>query len=303
MAFDNDLASLRERIKETYASWPPAIKRVAKFTLDFPVEVALQPLRQVATRSGSGPTTVIRFTQLLGFDSYEAFREVFRTGLRGGSWQYAKRAEILQHRGTRWPVAVEIASAARQGIQESFAGLEAKTLDAIGTAINKARIFYLIGGRSAFAPAFYAYYLASIFLSSPRLVEGRFGMSAEELKDASPRDAALAISFSPYARDTVVAMQTLAAAGVTTIAITDSAVSPIAVCSKHIIEVSTSSPSYYISLVPAFCVIEAVLAVTALQTGKKGVDAIRKNDQLRQGAGTYWESKKLRDGDNRGFRR
>lgn len=279
---------LRERIKTLYPELSPAMKKVAKLALDDPLEISLQPLRTLAERSGAGTTTLIRFAQLLGFESYGAFRDCFRSDLRQTSRGYSERGRaLLGHSGTE-SLLSELQQDAIAGIDECLKTNPPAAIDAFAAKISTARSIYVIGLRSAYAPAFYLYYLLSLLRPGLRLVENRIGMLAEEIGDAGRDDVAIAISFDPYTKGTIETAQLLKEAGADVLAISDSSASPLAGIASDIIEVTTVSPSFYISFTPLMHVIEAVAALVAVRIGDKGVATLQRGDLAREKPGTYW---------------
>jgi DNA-binding MurR/RpiR family transcriptional regulator len=80
------------------------------------------------------------------------------------------------------------------------------------------------------------------------LVGSPVGIDAEMLALANDKDAAIAVSFSPYASETADHARSLAARGVPVIAITDSAFSPLAGCATEWFEVAEADFAGFRSL-------------------------------------------------------
>jgi DNA-binding MurR/RpiR family transcriptional regulator len=73
------------------------------------------------------------------------------------------------------------------------------------------------------------------------LIDAVGGLAAEDLSFASPKDCILAISFNPYASETVALAQAAATRKIPIVAITDSPFSPLASISKLWIEVQEAN--------------------------------------------------------------
>ena len=67
------------------------------------------------------------------------------------------------------------------------------------------------------------------------LIDAIGGLAQEELGFATKRDAVLAISFTPYASETVALAQAAAARNVPIVAITDSGFSPLASLGRNLV--------------------------------------------------------------------
>jgi DNA-binding MurR/RpiR family transcriptional regulator len=81
-----------------------------------------------------------------------------------------------------------------------------------------------------------------------QIVASPNGVDPEMVQFATPKDAAIAASFSPYAADSLSQSQELADRGVPVIAITDSAFSPLAACATHWFEVAEADFAGFRSL-------------------------------------------------------
>ena len=92
----------------------------------------------------------------------------------------------------------------------------------------RAETIYIVARRRSYPVATYLAYVLGKLNVRSQLVESAAGLEPEMMSFATPRDAALAISFSPYASATVEDARVLAEAGVPVVAITDSAFSPLA---------------------------------------------------------------------------
>src|SRR5690606_34237011 len=81
-----------------------------------------------------------------------------------------------------------------------------------------------------------------------QLIESAVGLNAEMIGFATPKDAAIAISFSPYAPATVEEARSMAERGVPVVVITDSAFSPLAQISTVWFEVAEADFAGFRSL-------------------------------------------------------
>ena len=111
-----------------------------------------------------------------------------------------------------------------------------------------AETIYLIAKRRAYPLTAHMAYACGklgiryIMVSSPN------GVEPEMAQFATPRDAAFAVSFSPYAADTIAYAQAFAARGVPLVSITDSVFSPLTGFSTIWFEVAESDFSGFRSL-------------------------------------------------------
>ena len=98
--------------------------------------------------------------------------------------------------------------------------------------LSKAETIYLLGLRRSFPISTYMSYAFGKLSVRNVLIDAIGGLAQEELGFATKRDCVLAISFTPYASETVVLAQAAAARNVPIVAITDSGFSPLASLSE-----------------------------------------------------------------------
>ncbi|MDE2446455.1 MAG: MurR/RpiR family transcriptional regulator, partial [Alphaproteobacteria bacterium] len=100
---------------------------------------------------------------------------------------------------------------------------------------------FLIGLRRSFPITSYMSYAFGKLGVRNHLIGAMGGLAAEDVSFASQRDVILAISFTPYASETVKLAQDTAARQVPIISITDSPFSPLAPISKLWFEVQEAN--------------------------------------------------------------
>src|SRR6185437_11934653 len=106
--------------------------------------------------------------------------------------------------------------------------LEAERIESAVELLAGAETIYLIGLRRSFPIAAYMAYAMGKLGIRNVLVDGLAGLGAEQLGFVSAADAVVAISYTPYASETVALTQAARAKSARIVSITDSAFSPIA---------------------------------------------------------------------------
>jgi DNA-binding MurR/RpiR family transcriptional regulator len=98
---------------------------------------------------------------------------------------------------------------------------------AVATLVGAETIYIVARRRSYPVASYFAYVLGKLNIRS-QIVESASGLNAEIISFATERDAVIAVSFSPYAADTVDEVKAAVEHNVPVVAITDSAFSPLA---------------------------------------------------------------------------
>lgn len=237
-----DFDGLRTLILAQRESLPKRIAQIAAYALDNPDEIAFGTAASIAISAGVQPSTLIRFAQHLGFDGFTSLQGVFRERLRERNSSYEERLNTLRvgesGAGGNHRILDGFLTASRKSLDVMSRTLDEDTLDRAIEMLASAETIYILARRRSYPVASYLAYALGKLQVRNQLVESAAGLDPEMIAFATPKDAVLVISFSPYAPATVEDARGLAERGVPLVAITDSAFSPLASIAKLWFEVA-----------------------------------------------------------------
>jgi DNA-binding MurR/RpiR family transcriptional regulator len=227
-----DFPGLKERILERGAGLPRRLNQVAVYALEHPDEMAFGTVASIAAHAEVQPSTLVRFAKAMGYQGFSELQDIFRTRLRERILNYEERLDQLRHHahGASKPNVIfhGFCNAAKTSIDTLQERLEPGKLDGAVQALANAETVYLVGLRRSFPISTYMSYAFGKLKIKNVLIDAIGGQAQEELGFATGNDCVLAISFTPYASETVALVQAAAARGVPVVSITDSGFSPIA---------------------------------------------------------------------------
>ncbi len=287
-----DFAALSQRIADKFPRLSPRLQLAARHVLDRPDDVALSSMRRLAADAGVHPSTMVRLARTFDFKGYNEFRQPFQERLRVRPSGYLARARDLQERGTEDEVPIlleEILSTDIANLRGSFAANGAEKFVACAEAMAAAERIFVAGRRSCFPVAFFFHYVYSMFRDNAVLLEGRGGTFADDLRAFASRDLMLAISFEPYSRETVKAVEYARARGGTSVVLTDSRVSPLAKIAHEVLIVGNESPSFFHSLAAAMAVVEALIVLMVAKGGAGTLTSIEESERQLEDFDAYWK--------------
>jgi DNA-binding MurR/RpiR family transcriptional regulator len=240
-----DFQSLKARILERGQSLPKRLTQVAAFALEQPDEIAFGTVASIAAAADVQPSTLVRFSQAMGYQGFSELQDVFRERLRDRILNYDERiAQLRQHAATASNSNVifhGFSEAAQKSLLVLQEKLEPEKLDRAVDMLSKAHTIYLLGLRRSFPISTYMSYAFGKLGIRNVLIDAAGGLAQEELGFAGKHDAVIAISFTPYASETVALAQAAAARKVPMVAITDSGFSPLATISDIWFEVAEAN--------------------------------------------------------------
>lgn len=227
-----EFAALRALIANRAQSLPRRLTQVASYALDNPDEIAFGTAAGVAQRAGVQPSTLVRFSQTLGYQGFSDLQNVFRSRLRERVPSYDERLAQLREHGLNASRARALLDGFAEAASRSVADFQAKADPAaIERAVDilaGAQTIYLAGLRRSFPITSYMAYAMGKLGIRNILIDGIAGLGAEQTSFIAGADAMLSISFTPYASETVTLTTAAKARGAKIVSITDSVFSPIA---------------------------------------------------------------------------
>ena len=246
-----DFESLRSTIIERKANMPKRLAQVAAFALGNPDEIAFGTTASIAAASEVQPSTLVRLAHHLGYEGFSDLQSIFRERLRDRTLSYEERLVTLEQSGGDDEDATLLTgfiSAASQSVNRLAATVQTDTFAKAVDILAAAETIYLIAKRRSYPLTAHMTYAFSKLNIRHQIVASPNGVDPEMVQFATPRDAAIAASFSPYAADSLIQSQELADRGVPVIAITDSAFSPLAACATHWFEIAEADFAGFRSL-------------------------------------------------------
>lgn len=263
---------LRVRIVERYPRLSRHLQAIAQFALANPNAMAVEKITELAAIIGVQPSSLVRFAQAMGFSGTSAMRRLFKVQLL---------REVAQER-LRADAVTGLASVAGhavldQLIEEALADLDllrrsisTEQLDEAAGLILQAEEIYVVAQQLSFG---IAHYVACALLQTGRqchLLDNVGGIALRQSELATGRDVTIAISFQPYSPSVVQAAQAHAARGGAVIALTDTALSPLAPPARVVLEAPQRRPHPMRAMAAPICLAEALMASVRLRLAGQG---------------------------------
>jgi DNA-binding MurR/RpiR family transcriptional regulator len=148
---------------------------------------------------------------------------------------------------------------------------------------------HFLGLRVCHGVAFYLAYAYGLLRGNGRLVSGTGGTLSDQVANIGQRGVLVAISQTPYTRQTVEAVALARDHGATVIALTDSPLSPLARHAQHVLLYDTASNAYFHSTTGAQALAEALTAAVAAHGGANAISHLRRMQAHLRNSGAYWE--------------
>jgi len=226
--------------------------------------MALETVAVIARRAAVQPSSMIRFAQALGFDGFSDMQQVFRTLLVTRPGNYRDRIETLRRQSE--VDGADPGAVLADSVEESIHALQLLGENTSTGDLNRAielladaNDIYVLAERRAFPVAFYLTYAIGRLDRSVHLLDGVGGMLGQQARNIKPEDAVIVISFPPYSPAVVELLAEQSQQGVTTVSITDSAISPIAMEATVTFGIKQQEERAFRSLVAPMCLAQSLV--------------------------------------------
>lgn len=250
-------------------------------------EVAMHSLRECARRAEISPSTFSRLARVLGFADFDALKQQYQTRL-AESAGFATKAKALQSQSKSadgWLHAM--AETHAHNLAAVHQGNQPRALLQAARLMRSAKSTYFLGTRASFGLAHHLYYLYHLVAPNAQWLTLDADMLSDQLLRCRAGDVLVAVSFEPYATTTVQAVQVAAAQGTKVLAITDSAVSPLAAVARTTLLFQSSTSSYFQSATGAVALMECLAAACAIAGEKDAMRRLKAMQQHMQAQGVY----------------
>lgn len=268
---------LKEAIAARYSSLSRQLQQIARFVLENPDSSALDTVTVIADRANVQPSSMVRFAKSLGFDGFTDMQQIFRSRLIESSPSYRDRIKTLRRKTGGGGVDALFNEFVSEDIHALEHLRETVPTEALGKAaavLAKAEEIYLLAQGRAFPVTFYLSYALGRLERRCHLLDGVGGLLRQQAQMATPKDAVIAVSFSPYSPSVVDIVTERNEKGIPIVSITDSPLSPLAMESKVAFEISDNQERPFRSLVAPMSLAQSLVValghVVTKNNGKGG---------------------------------
>jgi len=254
---------LKDAISEAYPSLSPQLQRLARYALDKPHDLALGTVAAVAEANAVQPSSTIRFANALGFDGFSQMQQVFRSHLVERGAPYRERIKRMQPDGkASGGVLHQFVGEAVDELRQLEEHVDPKALDTAARLLASAPQIHVLAQRRAFPVACYLAYALNQLELRAHLLDALGGMLNEFARGIGKGEVLLVASFRNYTPAVVETALAARARGVSVVAITDSALSPLKPAADVCFELGDDSSRPFRSLVAPLCLAQALVFST-----------------------------------------
>ena len=273
-------SQLAERIKEKSPTFSKGQRLIAKYIEEHSDKVAFMTASRLGVTVGVSESTVVRFATEIGYSGYPALQQAIQEMIRN-KMTSLQRLEMTSSNIERERLLDEVLDQDIGILKRTKESISHEDFYRAADALVKAPQVYILGAGSSLALAtLLAHYLRLVF-DTVQLVEATSEATIlQQMIRAKGGDAVIAISFPRYSKKAVKTLKYASDRGLSTIAITDSPLSPLAQFSSHLLLARSDMVSFVDSLVGPLSVINALIVTVAIQKKDEVAETLKRIESI-----------------------
>ncbi len=263
-------------MKLDLSTFPKKRQRVIKYIIDNPDDVAISTSADLAKKLDVNAATIVRASKDLGYSGYNELKKDKQKSFKHKQSPYDVVLKSLEGKTEDSDIIKKSLLKDIEVLNETVAKVKVKDIEKVSSLIYNSKRTYIIG-----------------FESSSRSIAGFLGgelrtyhpgvmeiqniniLLFDFLRHCKPGDVVIGISFGQGMRMTVDSLKKAQKKGVTTIAITDSKVSPLLEFSDYNLVTGVCGEFIYSSAVSAFSIANAIIHHFIKMGGEKSVSQLQ----------------------------
>lgn len=230
-----DRAAFLDVLRQGFEALSRQLKAIGRHVEMQGDRLAFDGIQATAEQCGVQPSAVVRFAKHFGFSGYSELQALFRADAArqlSAQHDYQDRIRGLIASGNEprssARLAYEVIEGSIESLQALQRGLPPEQFEAAVDLMLDAPSLWLAASRRAFPVGAYLAYALQHTEKPVHWLHGLGAMQKGELRALAPGDVMLAVSFEPYAPETLEMVDAALARGARLLALTDSQLSPLA---------------------------------------------------------------------------
>ena len=234
-------------------------KKLVKYISENYDKAAFMTASKLGETVGVSESTVVRFATEMGFKGYPELQKELQQMIKS-KLTAVQRMEVSSNLIGEDNAIKKVLRGDIELIRDTLESVSDAEFKKAVETINKAKKIYILGVRSSAALASFLYFYLNPVFENVVLVDTSSGSEMfEQMFRISEDDVCVAISFPRYSKQTINALRFINDRGTKIIAITDSAVSPIAEYADTLLVAKSDMVSVVDSLVAPLSLINALI--------------------------------------------
>ena len=266
--------ALVQRIQDEYEGLSRSFQTVARYLIQNPNDVVMQSINDIAARCNVHPSSLVRFSQSLGYQGFKELKELFNRRLATAAPGFEARVNALKddlqrhQRGSPKGFLGDLVARDTATLQDLYNDTSEEDLVQAADLLEKAHTIYIVGQLRSAPIAEFLRYVLTMLDRRVVLLDANGGLATHMARVMRRGDVLFAISFRFYAKEVVSIVEHAHARAIPVIVISDGALSPLAKCARVLFSIPEGEYAFSRSLAAPMCLAQALLGALAARLQK-----------------------------------
>lgn len=260
---------LLKSIEDGMSSFSKGQKLIASYILSNYDKAAYLTASKLGTIVGVSESTVVRFATELGYEGYPEFQLSLRKLIRSRLTSF-QRIEVTNNLIGDSNVLDKVLLSDAEKIRRTMEEIDHDSFEEAVDKIIAAKNIYIIGVRSSSALAGFLNHCFRMIFDNVKFVQTTSGSEMfEQIMRVGEGDVMIAISFPRYSKRIINAVEYARTQRANVVALTDSAISPIAAFADQLLIAQSDMASFVDSLVAPLSILNAMVVAISRKKQKE----------------------------------
>jgi len=254
-------------------------KQAAKYIVDNYIEVAFLTAAELARRSSVSEPTVIRLAVDLGYAGFPEMRSALQDKVQGKLTTLSRLKESHRFKASKNPAVQSLVTDVKN-LENTLRNINARTLNRVVNRIVQADKVIILGYKMSSCLAQFFQMALKKSIDNTVAVTTSPGQFQEELVFTTEKSVVIVISFPRYSTAVVRDFRIAKQKGVTTIAITDSELSPLVDYATDYLLARCDFVSYIDSFAAAMSLLCAIATAVSIKSEDETLPRLEELEEL-----------------------
>lgn len=209
---------------------PKKQKALCDYIIKNQTQISVMSAAELAANAGTGPTTVLRLAEKLGFENYNAFKKaILEAAIVQNTSSYSQmKSSFSEGNKAEDSVLADLVNKTERAFRNILIPANDDALKEAVELLLGARHIYITGARSSFSMALWFYDSLKLFMPNAVFLSSRRDYEIDHMALMSPEDVLFAVSAWPCSMMTITAAELASKRNVPIALLTNTKLNPIA---------------------------------------------------------------------------
>jgi DNA-binding MurR/RpiR family transcriptional regulator len=285
------MENLNQLFKEKGHLLTHSQRKLMQYILSHQDESIFLNIEDLAKKVDVSKATVVRLSNVLGFKGFREFQRGLRLLFKNKLTTTSRLKQTLNKTTNEGDVLIKVLQTDIHNIEETLKQITVQEFRQFVKLIDSADRIIIIGLRSSFSLAVFFGIALEFLQKNVWIIQPGIGDMWGRLLGFKKRDLIIGISFPRYTKQTVEVLRVAKQKGMKILAITDSAISPLAQYADYTLTARHKMDSFIESLTASMSLINAIVTALGVYSKKSTIRSLKELERIWESQQIYYPTK------------